>query len=159
MIEIAGIVKKPDIGYLKFLHDRTSVLDGLVWTDISYHPHEAWLKIWYGEALTEAQETAIESIVETCQISSKFKVQYGEAYFEHKAGNKIGSVHRSRVKFRDAFPSEPTIEILNAEFTGLANLQVVKVDGGGFNFLVDANGSKKGDSVTTMQFEWKAWTT
>jgi len=157
MIEIIDLSAKPDMGYLKFLHDRTSQLVGLVWTDISFHPLEEWLKIWYDETLTAEQETALRAIVVTCQIDRKFKVQSGEEYYEHKAGNKRGSKHRGRVKFRSLFSSQPTLEIFNAEFNGLANMEIVKTDVDGFNFLIEANGSKKGESITTMQFEWRAW--
>ncbi len=159
MKQIMGLPGKPDQGYLKFLHDRSSVMAGLSWIDISYHPGENWIKIWYGEELTGAQEAELEALVSACQISSKFKLQEGEEYFEHKAGNKRGSKHRSRVKFRSAFASEPTIEIFNAELTGLANMELVKTTLNGFNFLVEANGSRKGDAITTMQFQWRAWTT
>ncbi len=115
--EITDIPARPDQGYLKFLHDRSNVVGSLTWTDISYHPGEAWLKIWYAEDLTVEQEIEIENLVTQSQIQGKFHLQTGEEFYEHQAANN-GRWNRraARVKFGSGFSAPPTIEIADAAF-------------------------------------------
>lgn len=158
MLQVSELTGTPDQGYLKFLHDRSSVMAGLVWTDISFHPLEEWLKIWYGEDLTPEQEAELESLVDACQTTRKFKVQTGEEYFEYNSGNKKGSKHRAQVRFLSPFQEDPELELFEADFVGLTNLEIVKIDKNGFNFLIEASSSsKKSDDFTSVQFEWRAW--
>jgi hypothetical protein len=155
--EITGLPAKPDQGYLKFLHDRSAIVGALEWTDISYHPEAGWLKIWYDEDLTAEQETEIESLVTTSQTAVKFKVETGSEYFEHSVGNTKWNRYRTRVKFRDGFSTPPTVEIFNAEFDGVADMQVVSVGTRGFNFLIESNQPPAKVGLNSMQFDWRAW--
>ncbi len=157
--EITDLPGKPDQGYLKFLHGRSSIVGSLSWTDISYHPEAGWLRIWYTEDLTTEQETEIEALVAQSQIQHKFQLQTGEEFFEHQSTKNGRWKRRSaRVKFNAEFESDPTIEIENAAFDGIANMQVVSVTGKGFNFSAEASSGRRAPGITTMSFEWKAWT-
>jgi len=157
--EITGLTAKPNQGYLEFLHGRSAIVGGLTWSDISYHPHEAWLKIWYDQDLTPEQEAEIESLVATAQTTEKFKVETGAEYFEHSVGNTKWNRYKTRVKFRDGFSSVPTIEIFNAEFDGLADMEIVSVNTKGFNFLIESNQPPAKVGLNSMSFEWRAWLT
>ena len=157
--QIDGLPGNPDQGYLKFLHDRSVIVGSLTWTDISHHPGKAWIKIWYAEDLTTEQETEIEALVLQSQIEGKFHLQTGEEFYEHQSTNNSRWNRRaSRVKFGTGFNSEPNLEITNAEFDGLANMQVVAVTGKGFNFSIEANSGRGVPGITAIAFEWKAWT-
>ena len=157
--QIDGLPGNPDQGYLKFLHDRSVIVGSLTWTDISHHPGEAWIKIWYDEVLTAEQETEIEALVLQSQIQNKFHLQTGEEFFEHLgANNRRWKSRSARVKFGTGFNSEPNVEITDAAFDGIANMQVVSVTGKGFNFSAEASAGRGVPGITAMAFNWKAWT-
>lgn len=153
-----NLAGRPDQGYLAFLVEREAALNGKMFENPTFHPEEHWMKVDFVSDLTPSEQSAFEALLPTSMIQNKFRLQTGEEYFQHQSGNRRWEVRRARVRFHDKFRSVPTVEIFNAEFDGLANLQVVKVTEGGFNFLVEANGSRRVPGITAMQFEWRAWT-
>ena len=60
MYEYSGITQKPNQGYCvkKIASDITVALD-----DISYHPEQQWLRLWFPDDLTAEQKITLDNIV------------------------------------------------------------------------------------------------
>lgn len=149
----------PNQGYLEFLVKEDTTFSSKFWIDISYHPEENWLKIWFTEALTAEEKTALDGYVSSCLGVERFLTEEGVECIELNVSKGKGTLTRKHsIRFPSRFVSEPSILISNAEFVGAADMQIVKITNLGFNFTIEVNGSNgvSGD-IASVSFDWKAW--
>jgi len=150
----------PSLGMLRAYVEESSMAQ-TSFADISYHPEEKWLKIWFAEALSAEDKLTLDGFVNDSLGVKKFQDETGSVYFELiPTQGKRWERHRRRISFQTAFNSVPAVSVSGANFDGTANLEILDVTERHFDFRVTAvNGRGSVRGLTTVEFDWeaKAW--
>ncbi len=148
---------EPSIGVLQDSVAHSDMVQSS-WVDISYHPEEHWLKIWFAEDLCGSDMQTLLGLVDACLGQGKLLKESGSVYFELVASNgKRWERHRRRVRFQISFAEVPAIVVSNANFDGTANLEILAATNRYFDFRITAgNGAGRVRGLTTVEFDWEA---
>lgn len=141
----------PSQGYIDVMVRRGGypVLD-----DISYHPDQRWLKLWFAEPLSSEQETGMVQIVlDAATKGPRFKAQQGYQYQELYASNNGWTTHRVMVSFGRGFSTIPTVEIDPPSTSAATDMQVLEIAQDYFVVGMRAKGRKN----ISVEFTWEAW--
>jgi len=126
-------------------------------SDISYHPSEKWLKVWFDEALSAEDKARLDNIVSAAVTAgSTWRKEVGSEYFELSPDENKGWVlHGGRVKFNKHFSSVPDVTITAAAGDGTFDLTIRRVTETFFDFSVRAKVRGRG-ALTMIEFDWEA---
>jgi len=162
MYEYTNLAAVPSQGILA---DEVAASDMAqkVWEDISYHPEEKWLKIWFEEDLSTEDQSTLSSLVDDCLGVHDFRVERNSVFFEFvQASAQRWERHRRRIRFQTNFSAVPTVTLSNVVFDGTANIEILDVTKEHFDFrvtAVNAHGSVRVRGLIRVEFDWeaKAW--
>jgi len=126
-------------------------------TDISYHPREEWLKIWFDSDLSVGDKAILDDVVSNAvSVGSSWRKEVGSEYFELSPSENQGwVVHGGRIKFNKVFGSVPKVSILTATGDGTFDLTVSQVTKNYFDFKVRAKVRGR-SSLSSITFDWEA---
>lgn len=153
-----NLVGKPNLG---FLENQIGVsLPSAPFQELSYHPDNHWLKIWFSESLSEGDVTTLTGLVSNCLGVTDFLAETGSVFFElFQIDNKRWQKHTRRVNFNGGFPVVPTITVSNASFDGAADIEIINTTQRYFDFRVTATKSaNRSRGFNTVEFDWRAET-
>lgn len=145
----------PSVGMLEI---RIAELIGKSLVDISQHPEEHWLKAWFGEELSDDEETILNGIVDDSLGVKNFRIDTGSVFFELQDGdNKRWQKHTRRVNFNIPFQATPTIVVSNAYFDGAADIEIINTTKTYFDFQITSTKAKgKSSGFNSIEFTWEA---
>jgi len=151
LYEFGGLDAVPNQGYVEVETERAGFP---AIENISFHPSERWLKIWFATELSEALQTSLEGIVATAQTKGpRFKRTSGYSYQELYANSNGWTEHRVCVQFGFRFAEIPKVAISNSEMSNATDIQVIDVREDHFMISMRA----KGRSGISVGFNWEAW--
>jgi len=158
--EFDSLSAAPDMGMLQDEVENSS-MSQTSWEDISFHPGDMWLKIWFAEELSSEDQQTLGGLVDACLGVNRFQKESNSVYFELvPTSGKRWERHRRRVRFQGGFDNVPEVTVSGANFDGTANLEILSVTKKYFDFRVVAvNGRGAVRGLTTVEFDWeaKAW--
>ena len=152
-----NLEKVPDQQRIKFALERSELSFDTI-QDISFHPYEKWLKVWFENELTQDQELFLQDVVDESISSGVFELVSGNEYFELITGDGRWKRVIHKVKFGYSFASIPVVEISNAVFDGATNMNIIGVTNTSFIFSVQSTREKGRNGVVSIQFDWIAHT-
>lgn len=140
---------------------QTKIADGIPKTveDISMHPEELWIKVQFDEELTDTEETLLGQYVDDSIGKTNYRIDSGSVFFELTNANKKNRwlKHSRRVNFSIPFFTVPTVSISNAHFDGSADIEIINIQRGYFDFRVTSTSSKGGlRGFGSVEFDWRA---
>ena len=149
-----------DTPSLSMVEDRIDALLPVQTMDISYHPDEHWLKIWFSEELSDDDETLLDGIVSESLGVKDFRCDQGSVFFELvHTDKKRWQKHTRRVNYNLPFLRVPTLAISDASFDGAADIEIINQTERYFDFCVTATRSKHASKgFNSVAFNWKAET-
>jgi len=155
--EFDNLSAVPDMGMLQDGVENSG-MSQTSWEDISFHPGDMWLKVWFVEELSSEDQQILGALVDECLGVDRFQKESSSVYFELVSiKNKRWERHRRRVRFQSEFDNVPEVTISGANFDGTANLEILSTTKKHFDFRVTAvNGKGKLRGLTTVEFDWEA---
>jgi len=151
-----SLESKPNLGYLETKIGES--LPDAPFQEMSYHPVEHWLKVWFESDLSAGDKTTLDGLVTDALDVADYRSDSGYVFFElFQADNKRWQKHTRRVNFGAYFSSAPTISVSNAYFDGAADIEIINTTRNYFDFRVTATKSaNRSRGFNTVEFDWRA---
>ena len=143
---------------LSMVEVRIGTLISTPMVDLSYHPDEHWLKIWFSAELSDDDETLVDGIVDESLGVKDFRCDQGSVFFELvHTDKKRWQKHTRRVNYNLPFLKVPTLALSDASFDGAADIEIINQTERYFDFRVTATRSKHASKgFNSVEFDWRA---